>query len=140
MAKIVQYTGYKKAPKPKIPKPDHLVEPNVVTVQQGIPVQYPGCEGIGVRVLHPTNPNAPSKNFSSTKFFVPPHVVLPVGSHENEEMYYILRGQATMTLAGKTVEVKEGTFIHLPAWCEHGLENTGNDNLEILICTSPPNP
>ena len=32
------------------------------------------------------------------------------------------------------------TFIHLPPWCEHGIENTGEETLEILICTSPPNP
>ncbi|MBI4551721.1 MAG: cupin domain-containing protein [Candidatus Latescibacteria bacterium] len=140
MAKITYYKGYATEPTYKIPKPDHPVEPNIVTVQEGIPIKFPGCEGIGVRVLHPTNPNAPSQNFSITKFFVPPHVTLPPGSHENEEVYMILRGQGTMSLAGKPVEVREGMFIHLPAWCEHGLENTGNETLEIMICTSPPNP
>ncbi|MBM3263752.1 MAG: cupin domain-containing protein [candidate division Zixibacteria bacterium] len=140
MAQITHYKGYAQMPEPTIPKPDHPVEPNIVTVQQGIPIKYPGCEGIGVRVLHPTNPNAPSKNFSVTKFYVPPHVTLPSGGHENEEVYMILKGKGTMMLAGKPVEVSEGIFIHLPAWCEHGLENTGNDTMEIMICTSPPNP
>lgn len=140
MAEITHYKGYKTEYTPVIPKPDQPVEPHILTVQDGIPIKYPGCEGIGVRVLHPTNPNAPSTNFSVTKFFVPPHVTLPAGGHENEEVYVILRGQGVMTLAGKTVEVHEGLFIHLPAWCEHGLENTGNDTMEILICTSPPNP
>jgi len=67
-------------------------------------------------------------------------VTLPSGGHENEEVYMILKGKGTMMLAGKPVEVSEGIFIHLPAWCEHGLENTGNDTMEIMICTSPPNP
>lgn len=51
-----------------------------------------------------------------------------------------LGSRGTMTLAGKQVEVRAGMFIHLPSWCEHGVENTGEENLEILICTAPPNP
>lgn len=73
-------------------------------------------------------------------FYVPPHVALEVGSHHTEECYAVLRGRGTMTLAGKQVEVRAGMFIHLPPWCEHGVENTGEENLEILICTAPPNP
>lgn len=138
MAEIKQFVGY--AGPGKITRPTEPVQPNVVTVQDGCPVKYPGCEGIGVRVVHPSNPRAPAKNFGMVVFFVPPHVVLPPGGHENEECYYILKGQATMTLAGKKVPVQAGTFIHLPAWCEHGIENTGDESLEVLICTSPPNP
>ena len=37
-------------------------------------------------------------------------------------------------------KVKKGDFIYLPPWCVHGIENTGNGSLVILICTSPPNP
>ena len=138
MAEIKEFKSYTGAG--KIAKPVEKVQPNIVTVQDGCPVKYPGCEGIGVRVVHPSNPSAPAKNFGQVVFFVPPHVKLPPGSHENEECYYILRGKATMTLAGEPVEVTAGTFIHLPAWCEHGIENTGDDSLEVLITTSPPNP
>ena len=123
-----------------VPKPAELVQPNVVRVQDGVPVRYPGCDGLGVRVVHPVNPNAPAKNLGLVMFYVPPHVVLEPGSHWTEECYVILRGQGTMTLAGRPVPVQAGTFIHLPPWCEHGIENTGDETLEILICTSPPNP
>ena len=138
MAKIQIFKGYEG--KSSIPKPAEVVQPNIVTVQDGLPVKYPGCEGIGVRVIHPTNPKAPSKNFGITVFYVPPHVILEPGSHPTEECYFILRGSGTMTLAGEKVAVKAGMFIHLPSWCEHGIENTGDENLEVLICTSPPNP
>ncbi len=97
MAKITQFKGYQG--EPPIPKPSERVLPNVVTVQDGVPVKYPGCEGIGVRVVHPTNPKASSQNMGLTVFYVPPHVVLEVGSHHTEECYAILRGQGTMTLA-----------------------------------------
>ena len=109
-------------------------------VQDGVPVRYPGCDGLGVRVVHPVNPKAPAQNLGLVMFYVPPHVVLEPGSHHTEECYVILRGRGTMTLAGEKVEVEAGTFIHLPPWCEHGVENTGDETMEILICTSPPNP
>ena len=139
MARITEFKGYAEEDAP-IPRPAELVQPNVVTVQDGVPVRYPGCDGLGVRVVHPVNPKAPAKNLGLVMFYVPPHVVLEPGSHWTEECYVILRGQGTMTLAGKKVEVSAGTFIHLPPWCEHGIENTGDETLEILICTSPPNP
>jgi mannose-6-phosphate isomerase-like protein (cupin superfamily) len=138
MAKIQMFKGYQGDP--PVAKPAEPVQPNIVTVQDGVPVKYPGCEGIGVRVVHPANPNAPASNFGLVMFYVPPHVVLEPGSHYTEECYVILRGEGTMTLAGQKVPVKAGMFIHLPSWCEHGIENTGDEGLEILICTSPPNP
>ena len=103
-------------------------------------MKYPDCDGLGVRVVHPTNPKALSKNMSLVMFYVPPHVELKPGSHYMEECYVILRGQGTMTLASKKVKVRVGMFIHLPPWCEHGVENTGDEMLEIMICTAPPNP
>ena len=138
MAKIRMFKGYEGVP--PIPKPEKPVQPNVVTVQDGVPVKYPGCEGIGVRVVHPVNPKAASKDMSLVMFYMPPHVELKPGSHYTEECYAILRGQGTMTLAGKKVEVRAGMFIHLPPWCEHGVKNTGDETLEIMICTAPPNP
>src|SRR5437016_4385677 len=138
MAKVTLYKGY--AVDPPFPKPAEPVPANVVTVKDGIPLKYPGGDGIGVRVLHPTNPKAPSQNFSLTMFFVPPHADLEVGCHHTEECYAILRGTGVMTLAGERIEVKAGTFVHLPPWCEHGVENTGDETMEILICTGPPNP
>jgi mannose-6-phosphate isomerase-like protein (cupin superfamily) len=138
MAKIQMFKGYEgEAP---VPKPVEPVQPNIVTVKDGVPVKYPGCDGIGVRVVHPANPKAPAKNMGIVMFFVPPHVTLEPGSHYTEECYAVLKGQGVMTLAGKKVPVKAGMFVHLPSWCEHGIENTGDETLEVLICTSPPNP
>jgi mannose-6-phosphate isomerase-like protein (cupin superfamily) len=138
MTKIKTYEGYRvDAP---FPKPTELVQPDIVTVQDGVPLRFEGSDVVNVRVLHPVNPKAASKNFSVSMLYVPPHATLAVGSHYNEECYAILRGKGTMTLGGKQVEVWAGMFIHLPSWCEHGVDNTGEDTLEILVCTSPPNP
>ncbi|HZT83752.1 MAG TPA: cupin domain-containing protein [Gemmataceae bacterium] len=140
MAQITQFKGYQGNRKPTIPKPEQPVDPMIVTVQDGVPVVYPNCHGVGVRVVHPVNPKAPAKNMGLVMFYVPPHVVLTPGSHETEETYVILEGQGTMTFANFKREVKRGDFVYLPSWCEHGIENTGNEMLVVLIATSPPNP
>ena len=138
MAKITAFKGYKGDP--PVAKPEEPVPPHVVTVQDGLPVKYPDCDGVGVRVAHPSNPKAPAQAFGLVMFYLPPHASLAPGSHFPEECYVIVKGTGTMTLAGKKTPVAPGTFVHLPPWCEHGIENTGTETLEVLICTSPANP
>jgi mannose-6-phosphate isomerase-like protein (cupin superfamily) len=140
MAKITAFTSYSTGKPPVIPKPDHPIDPNIVTVQEGVPVSYPNCYGLGVRVVHPVNPNAPGKNLGLVMFYLPPHVTLPLGSHETEETYVILEGTGRMSFSNFQRDVAKGDFVHLPPWCEHGVENTGKETLVILIATSPPNP
>ncbi|HZO91021.1 MAG TPA: dimethylsulfonioproprionate lyase family protein [Chthonomonadaceae bacterium] len=140
MAEITQFKGYDN-PNPVIPKPEIPVEPMILTVQEGVPVAYPGCHGLGVRVVHPVNPKAPAKNLGLVLFYLPPHTKNPPGSHETEETYIILEGRGVMTFAnGRQEQVEKGMFIYLPPWCEHGIENTGTETLVVLIATSPPNP
>ena len=67
-------------------------------------------------------------------------MVLEPGSHETEETYVIMEGSGRMTFAHYQRDVKKGDFVYLPPWCVHGIENTGNETLVVLICTSPPNP
>jgi mannose-6-phosphate isomerase-like protein (cupin superfamily) len=140
MAAITQFKGYQGDKPPKIPKPAMPVDPMIVNVQEGVPVVYPGCHGVGVRVVHPVNPKAPAKNMGLVMFYVPPHVVLEPGQHETEETYVILEGKGLMTFANFQREVKKGDFVYLPSWCLHGIENTGTEMLVVLIATSPPNP
>jgi mannose-6-phosphate isomerase-like protein (cupin superfamily) len=140
VAEITTFKGYQGDELPAIPKPEQSPDPMIVNVQDGIPVVYPGCHGVGVRVVHPVNPQAPAVNMGLTMFYVPPHVVLPPGSHETEETYVIQEGRGRMTFANYERDVKKGDFIYLPPWCEHGIENTGTETLVVLIATSPPNP
>ena len=140
MAQFTVYKGYEGEHIPTVPKPDKPVDPMIVTVQEGVPVVYPGCHGAAVRVVHPVNSRAPAKNLGLVMFYLPPHAVLSPGSHETEETYVILEGRGTMTFANYQREVKKGEFVYLPPWCLHGIENTGTETLVVLIATSPPNP
>jgi mannose-6-phosphate isomerase-like protein (cupin superfamily) len=130
------------SPEPKIAKPKVLPRPSIVTVQDGLPVIYgsdtvPTC---GVRVVHPTNPKAPSKHHSIAILYVPPHAAMDRHSHEAEETYCILSGTGKILFDGGDQEVGPGSFIYLPSWCVHGIHNTGNEVLSVLLATSPPNP
>ena len=49
MAAITQFKGYQPGKPPTIPKPEKPVDPMIVTVQDGVPVAYPGCHGLGFR-------------------------------------------------------------------------------------------
>jgi len=140
MAKITQFQGYQGDQPPLIPKPDQPPDPVILNVQDGVPVAYPNCHGLGVRVVHPANPKAPAKNMGLVVFYVPPHAVLEPGSHPTEETYVILEGRGRMTFARFQREVQKGDFVYLPSWCVHGIENTGTEPLVVLIATSPPNP
>ena len=137
---MTDFKGYQSDEPPAIPRPDEPVDPMIVTVQDGVPVVYPGCHGVGVRVVHPVNSKAPAENMGLVMFYVPPHVVLEPGSHQTEETYVILEGCGRMTFATSQRDVKRGDFVYLPPWCEHGIENTGTETLVVLIATSPPNP
>jgi mannose-6-phosphate isomerase-like protein (cupin superfamily) len=140
MAQITHFKGYGTAKPPVIPKPAEPVDPMILNVQDGVPVVYPNCHGVGVRVVHPVNPKAPAKNLGLVMFYVPPHVILTPSSHETEETYVILEGRGRMKFARFERDVQKGDFVYLPPWCEHGIENSGTENLVVLICTSPPNP
>jgi mannose-6-phosphate isomerase-like protein (cupin superfamily) len=140
MAKITEFQGYASDRAPAIPRPQTPPDPMILTVQEGVPVVYSGCHGVGVRVVHPVNPNAPSTHLGLVMFYVPPHAVLPPGSHETEEVYVILEGRGRMTFARGERNVQKGDFVYLPPWCVHGIENTGTETLVVLIATSPPNP
>lgn len=127
---------------PTIPKPDRPQEAAVLTVQDGLPIYYSEDTSpvSAVRVVHPTNPKAPSIHHSVVMLYVPPHAEMELHSHETEETYIIISGTGTMLRNGGNCEVGPGTFIYMPPWCDHGIRNTGPEMLTVLLATSPPNP
>jgi len=55
-------------------------------------------------------------------------------THENnEEVYVILNGRGTMTVNGQTHEVSTGDVILNKPYWSHGLENTSDADLKILV-------
>jgi len=119
-----------------------VVAANVVREKDGIPILYSECKrGFGIRIVHPQNPKAPSKNLSITLLYLAPGGVLEPHHHENEEVYVILEGEGKGYFGlREPIKVEKGMFFHLPPNAEHGLENTGNEMMKALITTSPTFP
>jgi mannose-6-phosphate isomerase-like protein (cupin superfamily) len=56
---------------------------------------------------------------------------------DNDELIFIHRGQGTLTLGDELIEVKTGTVAFVPRGTWHGLDNTGNENLQMIFQYSP---
>ena len=115
-----------------------MVAGNIVTEKDGIHVTYPGFEsGLGVRIVHPQNPKAPSEKIRVMTFYIAPGGVMEPHGHEDEEVYVILKGEGKGYFGlGHPVDVRKGMFIHLPPNAEHGIENTGDEMMVALIASS----
>jgi mannose-6-phosphate isomerase-like protein (cupin superfamily) len=58
-----------------------------------------------------------------------------IGYHEQkeDEIYYVLSGRGMMTVDGKSFEVTPGTAVLTRPGSSHGLKQTGDEDLVILI-------
>jgi mannose-6-phosphate isomerase-like protein (cupin superfamily) len=67
-----------------------------------------------------------------------PGVSIGVHRHEgDEEYYYIISGHGVMTLDGERFAVKSGDITGVYPGGEHGLENTSEEDMRIVvICVS----
>ncbi|HEX5839950.1 MAG TPA: cupin domain-containing protein [Anaerolineales bacterium] len=78
-------------------------------------------------------------DFSTNLRFViytelPPGTSIGYHTHGNdEEVYVILEGLGTMTIDGEAHEVGAGDVILNKPYRSHGLENTSDDILKILV-------
>jgi quercetin dioxygenase-like cupin family protein len=48
--------------------------------------------------------------------------LVPMHSHESEQMTYILQGALRFLVAGEEIVVSEGEVLHIPAWTPHQAE------------------
>lgn len=58
-----------------------------------------------------------------------------IGYHEQheDEIYYVLSGRGLMTIDGRTFEVVPGTAVLTRPGSSHGLKQTGDEDLVIMI-------
>ena len=48
--------------------------------------------------------------------------LVPMHSHESEQMTYVLQGALKFLIAGDDITVREGEVLHIPSWVEHQAE------------------
>ena len=58
--------------------------------------------------------------------------LVPMHSHESEQMIYVLQGALKFQVAGEEVTVREGEVLHIPSGVEHQAEAL-EDTFELDI-------
>ena len=48
--------------------------------------------------------------------------LVPMHTHESEQMTYILQGRLKVLVGGEEVTVREGEVLHIPSWTPHQAE------------------
>ena len=57
---------------------------------------------------------------------------LALHRHDPAELYYILEGEAAVTIDGTTHAVGPGACVFIPASAEHGIRNSGETRVRFL--------
>jgi mannose-6-phosphate isomerase-like protein (cupin superfamily) len=80
-----------------------------------------------------------SRNMSVTWLEVPEGIDQELHSHEEaEQVYIVVSGQGTMTVAGDKQEVGEGDLVLVPPATDHSIANSNSADLCCVSVQSPP--
>ena len=58
--------------------------------------------------------------------------LVPMHSHESEQMTYVLQGALKFLINGEEITVREGEVLHIPSWVEHQAEAL-DDTFELDV-------
>jgi quercetin dioxygenase-like cupin family protein len=77
-------------------------------------------------------------NYALWEAIVPPGGGPPPHVHSREEEgFYVLEGEITLTVNGKRVMAKAGTFAPMPVDRPHSFKNESNKPAKLLISVAP---
>jgi len=80
-----------------------------------------------------------ARNMSVTWLEIPAGAEQSLRSHEEaEQVYVVVRGAGTMSVAGDTQEVGEGDLILVPPATDHSIANGGEGAFACVSVQSPP--
>ena len=80
-----------------------------------------------------------SRNMSVTWLEVPNGIDQELHSHEEaEQVYIVVSGSGTMTVAGDTQDVGEGDLVLVPPATDHSIANASAADLCCVSVQSPP--
>jgi mannose-6-phosphate isomerase-like protein (cupin superfamily) len=80
-----------------------------------------------------------ARNMSVTWLEIPAGAEQALRSHEEaEQVYVVVRGGGTMSVAGDTQHVTEGDLILVPPATDHSIANDGDGEMACVSVQSPP--
>lgn len=98
-------------------------------------VEYPA--GRRTRVVLGDNGAIPGELFCQGYVVIYPGGTIPMHEHETVESYTILKGEGEMWLDGETEPVKPGDCVFVDKNLDHGLKNTGAEDLHLMFVYAP---
>lgn len=69
-------------------------------------------------------------------YTLPPGSTDPQHPHGEDEVYYVVAGQATIRVAGEDRPVTAGSIVYIPAGVEHRFHSI-TDTLRVLVFFAP---
>jgi mannose-6-phosphate isomerase-like protein (cupin superfamily) len=80
-----------------------------------------------------------ARNMSVTWLEIPAGAEQTLRSDEGgEQVYIVVRGAGTMSVAGDTQDVEEGDLILVPPATDHSIANDAEESLVCVSVQSPP--
>ncbi len=73
-----------------------------------------------------------SHGLSCGLLVLPPGEELPLHHHSPQEVYIIRQGEGLLLSSLNAQKVYKDSFVYIPKNFEHGLKNTGKEDLELL--------
>ena len=73
-----------------------------------------------------------SHGLSCGVLVLPPGEELPLHHHSPQEVYIIRQGEGLLLSSSSSKKVYKDSFVYIPKNVDHGLKNTGEEDLEIL--------
>ena len=117
--------------------------PKVVDPEKVMPFIAPGCEDLYTSRMLIDAYNCGSEKMQVNHGIVKAGKSLPGGVHEgHDELYVILKGNASLDMDGKNYELKPGTVVFIPGGTFHAIqnENSGEDLELITVWPGQPAP
>lgn len=117
-----------------------MVEQRRPTIRHGAAVlweQPPGhFNAFSKMLIRPENADTSIVDFRVSSYppsgYVAPHI-----HNIQEQIYYILQGEALVDLEGVETIVGPWTVIHIPPGVSHAIYNTGMIDLQLVVVTLP---
>ena len=107
----------------------------IINVADIAGMEFPA--GRRTRVMVGPGAKLEASNFVMGHVTIYPGGSVPIHSHEQEEVYFIVEGEGSITVGEETRDVKAGDCIYLHPPLEHKLENTSKNNMVMMFCYAP---
>jgi mannose-6-phosphate isomerase-like protein (cupin superfamily) len=79
-----------------------------------------------------------TKNFFCDVYCLEPGQEQKLHAHEDEDkIYFVLAGRGSFVVGDETRELAQGQIVMAPAGAPHGVKNSGDQRLTLLVFMTP---